>query len=48
MIWLLFLVLLILTYINYKISNRDIFNPSVVFSAMFLLFSFFVVWLIYL
>lgn len=40
-IWLLFLVLLILTYINYKISNRDIFNPSVVFSAMFLLFSFF-------
>ena len=40
-IWLLFLVLLILTYINYKISNRDIFNPGVVFSAMFLLFSFF-------
>ena len=39
MIWLLFLVLLILTYINYKISNSDIFNPSVVFSAMFLLFS---------
>lgn len=41
MIWLLFILLVIFTYINYKIADGDIFNPSVIFSAMFLLFSFF-------
>ena len=41
MIWLLFILLIIFTYINYKIADGDIFNPSVIFSAMFLLFSFF-------
>ena len=41
MIWLLFLSLIVFTYINYKISNCDIFNPGVIFSAMFLVFSFF-------
>ena len=41
MIWLLFLSLIVFTYINYKISSCDIFNPGVIFSAMFLLFSFF-------
>lgn len=40
-IWLLFLSLMVFTYINYKISSCDIFNPGVIFSAMFLLFSFF-------
>lgn len=37
-IWLLFLSLMVFTYINYKISSCDIFNPGVIFSAMFLLF----------
>lgn len=41
MIWLLFLVLLIFLYVNYRLAKCDIFNPSVIVSAMFSVFSFF-------
>lgn len=41
MIWLLLLLLIIIVYINYKIVDADIFNPAVMVSAMFSIFTFF-------
>lgn len=41
MIWLLSLLLIIIVYINYKIVDADIFNPAVMVSAMFSIFTFF-------
>lgn len=41
MIWLLLLLLIIIVYINYKIVDVDIFNPAVMVSAMFSIFTFF-------
>lgn len=40
MIWLLLLLLSITVCINYKIADSDIFNPSVIVSAMFCIFAF--------
>ena len=41
MIWCLFLSLIIFTCFNYKVSGSDIFNPAVVVSGIFSIFSFF-------
>lgn len=41
MIWLLFILIVILLYVNYMMSYKDLFNPAVVLMGMFVLFSFF-------
>lgn len=41
MIWFLFILLITLVYINYRVSNKDLFNPAVVLTGMFAIFSFF-------
>lgn len=41
MIWFLFILIALLVYINYKVSHRDIFNPAVVCTGMFSIFSLF-------
>lgn len=41
MIWFLFILIVLLMYINYKVSHRDIFNPAVVSTGMFAIFSLF-------
>lgn len=40
MIWLLFILLCFFTHINFKISGLDLFNPAVVVSGVFAIFSF--------
>lgn len=41
MIWVLLLLLINTTYMNYKIADADIFHPSIIVSAMFSIFTFF-------
>lgn len=41
MIYLLFILLCFLTYINYQVSLADVFNPAVIVSGMFGIFAFF-------
>lgn len=41
MIYLLFILLCLLTYINYQVSLVDVFNPAVIVSAMLSIFAFF-------
>ena len=41
MIWFLFISIAVLVYINYKISHSDLFNPAVVSTGMFAIFSLF-------
>ena len=41
MIYLLFILLCLLTYINYQVSLVDVFNPAVIVSAMLSMFAFF-------
>lgn len=41
MIWFLFISIAVLMYINYKISHSDLFNPAVVSTGMFAIFSLF-------
>lgn len=43
MIWLLFILIAILLYINYMMSYKDLFNPAVVLMGVFVAFSFFAV-----
>ena len=41
MIWVLLLLLITTTYINYKMADADIFHPSIIVSAMVSIFTFF-------
>ena len=41
MIWVLLVLLVTTTYMNYKMADSDLFHPSIIVSAMFSIFAFF-------